>query len=291
MLNSELYAYSQNDTDAENAQNMIRLVHTAAVVVTKMNEFGEWLYSWPVIGRLTDQTLYYYRRFKCYYSNMSCEPNYECYTLSCILNQTRETSYSLALYQEYIEQYNHLPYIHFNYYVGFVNSLKMVVQKIGPNYMIRETDQCTVRSLTVHDVHPSGVRFLAISYSHPEMDAPITIELPAGFYLTHNVLFSATFIRWWLEYNLPSDDYVFDGRYVLTLMDTQFQLVTLYDGQSIRLHAMSYTVLPEVAAVSPDIALDSAGDSCKSANPEYQFETIEKSDVPSETKPCRWLFW
>lgn len=279
--------------EEENMETMIYIVQTAAVVITRVRELGQWIYhSHPLIGLITDQTLYQYKQFRCYYLGMSCEPNYKCYFLSTSLNEDF-SAVSIGLRQEYISRENYAPFYEYSYYLGLLSKIKLTVQKIQPYYLFRETAEQVTNTQTMDAVHESGVRFLAISYSHPDMDEPITIEIPSTYYLVHNVIFSATFIRWWLEYNVSPDDYVFDHRYEVSLMDTDFKVTTLHMGQSIQLHSNGYTVLPIQMAEYEEIEESIEDDSCKSAQPEYQFETIEKKDVPAPATDakCRWFFW
>jgi len=69
---------------------------------------------------------------------------------------------------------------------------------------------------------PSNVRFLSISYNHPDMDKSVEINLNRQWLMTGNQLFTPTFVLRALEYQ--SESYVFDDLYTIKVIDSNVNM-------------------------------------------------------------------
>ena len=88
----------------------------------------------------------------------------------------------------------------------------------------------------------SNVRLLAVNYTHPDMKNSISIELPNEMYVQNNELLSFIFVLRYLKQLPFYVKYVFDRRYVLTIMDDNIQQFQLYPHQYIILGKNSYVI-------------------------------------------------
>jgi hypothetical protein len=83
----------------------------------------------------------------------------------------------------------------------------------------------------------SNVEFLCIEYTHPKLSSPITITIPATYFVVGNELLSMAFIQRFLEYQSLFVTYYFDEEYVVNVMDQ--------DIQQYQLRRNNYIVLEE----------------------------------------------
>lgn len=88
------------------------------------------------------------------------------------------------------------------------------------------------------DFFRSRKHFLSIEYTHPDMKERLVIELDPAVYLTGNEILSARFVLRCLQYQ--PDDYVFDDRYVLDIMDSKIRMLTLTAGEYILIGNTEY---------------------------------------------------
>lgn len=65
----------------------------------------------------------------------------------------------------------------------------------------------------------SHVEFLCVEYVHPEMKSPISLNIPASYFLVGNELLSMAFVRRILEYKSVFTSFVFDEKYVVNVID------------------------------------------------------------------------
>ena len=84
----------------------------------------------------------------------------------------------------------------------------------------------------------SRKHFLSIEYTHPDMKELLVIELDPAVYLVGNEILSSRFILRCLQYQ--SDEYVFDDRYVLDIMDSKIRMFTLTVGEYILIGNTEY---------------------------------------------------
>ena len=87
----------------------------------------------------------------------------------------------------------------------------------------------------------STVRFLSITYTHPNMNYDVPFELPKSMYIGGNQLFTSTFVMRMLEYTVGSN-YVFDMNYTLKIMDRNVKYAELSSNQYIELGVDSWTL-------------------------------------------------
>jgi hypothetical protein len=79
----------------------------------------------------------------------------------------------------------------------------------------------------------SRKHFLSVEYTHPDMTERIVIDLdPAVYFL------SSRFVLRCLQYQ--SEEYVFDDRYVLDIMDSKIRMFTLTAGEYILIGNTEY---------------------------------------------------
>lgn len=87
----------------------------------------------------------------------------------------------------------------------------------------------------------SSVRFLSITYTHPNMNYDIQLELPKSMFIVGNQLLSSTFVMRMLEYTIGSN-YIFDMNYTLKIMDRNIKYAELSSNQYIELGVYTWAV-------------------------------------------------
>ena len=80
--------------------------------------------------------------------------------------------------------------------------------------------------------------FLSVEYTHPDMTERIVIDLDPAVYLVGNEILSSRFVLRCLQYQ--SEEYVFDDRYVLDIMDSKIRMLTLTSGEYILIGNTEY---------------------------------------------------
>jgi len=78
----------------------------------------------------------------------------------------------------------------------------------------------------------TSVKFISITYTHPNMTQNIDIELSDDYYVKGSRILSALFIKRYLEYNCAV--YFFDKRYKLIIIDNNADHIELRYGQYIQ---------------------------------------------------------
>lgn len=86
----------------------------------------------------------------------------------------------------------------------------------------------------------SSVKFLSIEYSHEKMAEPIVLDINENYYRVGNEICSVSFVNRMLEYQ--SRPYYFDSAYVLHIMDSNINEITLTSQQYILLEKDKYEV-------------------------------------------------
>ena len=92
----------------------------------------------------------------------------------------------------------------------------------------------------VEPVKPSKVEFLFMEYNHPDMSGSIELEIPCGMYNIGNELLSASFVLRLLE--KQNQEYVFDNRYELVILDEKMHRFTLQMNQYVLLEEDVYVI-------------------------------------------------
>ena len=87
----------------------------------------------------------------------------------------------------------------------------------------------------------SKVTFLTIDYTHPNMPNKIVINIPKNAYFVNNIILSPLFIKRYLEYQ--SDEYIFDDKYILKLMDNSIKMLSLKFNEYILIKEKTYEVI------------------------------------------------
>ena len=88
------------------------------------------------------------------------------------------------------------------------------------------------------DFVKSRKHFLSIEYTHPDMEERLVIDLDPAVYLVGNEILSSRFVLRCLQYQ--SDEYMFDDRYVLDIMDSKIRMLTLTAGEYILIGNTEY---------------------------------------------------
>ena len=96
------------------------------------------------------------------------------------------------------------------------------------------------KEFTMKDTVLSEVEFILVEYTHPKMNGSISFELPQGYYLVGNELFSPAFVQRYLE--LQREYYVFDDQYIINILDSEVNEQQLTFDQYIKLEEKSYLV-------------------------------------------------
>lgn len=79
---------------------------------------------------------------------------------------------------------------------------------------------------------------LSIEYTHPDMKERIVIELDPAIYLVGNEILSSCFVLRHLQHQ--SENYIFDDRYVLDIMDSKIKMLTLKASEYILIGNTEY---------------------------------------------------
>ena len=113
---------------------------------------------------------------------------------------------------------------------------RLLLMRIGEK-MISRIFRVNKESYDV-DFVKSRKCFLSIEYTHPDMKERLVIELDPAVYLVGNEILSSRFILRCLQYQ--SDEYVFDDRYILDIMDSKIRMLTLTAGEYILIGNTEY---------------------------------------------------
>ena len=95
---------------------------------------------------------------------------------------------------------------------------------------------------TPYDPKQSNVEFIFVEYNHPKMYEGIQMNIPRGFYMVGNELFSPAFVLRFLE--LQKKYYVFDNDYEICFVDHECEKKTINCEQYIEVLADSYEIRP-----------------------------------------------
>ena len=73
------------------------------------------------------------------------------------------------------------------------------------------------------------------------MPNKIVINIPKNAYFVNNIILSPLFIKRYLEYQ--SDEYIFDDKYILKLMDNSIKMLSLKFNEYILIKEKTYEVI------------------------------------------------
>lgn len=87
----------------------------------------------------------------------------------------------------------------------------------------------SIRSVGRSEMKP----FLAIQYSHPQQSDKLSINLDKKYYAIHNDILDSIFIKTYLSKTYNKDNYIFDDKYEIILIDSTANFHTLNSRQYI----------------------------------------------------------
>jgi hypothetical protein len=108
------------------------------------------------------------------------------------------------------------------------------------NYIFKTYSRSHLSCPETIDFEKSSVKFLSIEYTHEKMAEPIVLDISEDYYRVGNEIFSVSFVTRMLEYQ--SRPYYFDSAYVLHIMDSNINEITLTSQQYILLGKDNYEV-------------------------------------------------
>ena len=117
----------------------------------------------------------------------------------------------------------------------------------------------------------SNVEFMIVEYNHPDMHEGITLEIPKGYFMVGNELFSSAFVQRCLE--LQRKYYIFDMSYSISFIDDNLDKQTLTYEEYVYIDKESY-----VKRNVNDEELTDTDDETKGEDPILidTFETVDK---------------
>lgn len=86
---------------------------------------------------------------------------------------------------------------------------------------------------------PNNTRFLNVQYVHPMMKSPIKLTLDIKYIRNGNEVFSKIFVCRLLEQQYKANDYVFDDKYEIHLMDHSVNKVVIKSNQYMKFDDLS----------------------------------------------------
>ena len=188
------------------------LMHIYTVIQMKLYEIWMCCFDNSIVVHLIRNLVYEVRLYVCSYK---IEPNYP---YMCICSGENEL---------YIEiNKDHLADT-FNVLAKDISYVDLLIMRSGDKIVSRifreNNDDYGV------DLVKSRKHFLSIEYTHPDMEERVVIELDPAIYLVGNEILSSRFVLRCLQYQ--SDEYVFDDRYILDIMDSKIRMLTLTAGE------------------------------------------------------------
>lgn len=106
------------------------------------------------------------------------------------------------------------------------------------NYIFKTYSRSHLSCHETIDFKKSSVKFLSIEYTHEKMAEPIVLDISEDYYRVGNEIFSVSFVIRMLEYQ--SRPYYFDSTYLLHIMDSNINEITLTSQQYILLGKDNY---------------------------------------------------
>ena len=118
----------------------------------------------------------------------------------------------------------------------------LFVARNEEKYMFRSIPMQTSLSNTfsMKESVISDVEFIVAEYTHPKMKKAIAMDIPKGYYLAGNELFSPAFIQRFLE--LQKEYYIFDDEYVISILDSEVEEHKITFDQYVKLDEKSYSI-------------------------------------------------
>lgn len=233
-------------------------------IKTKLAKWGSYLYNnYTIIKNTVDTTSYTIKSIIARYNKHRIEPidtNWVCISILFANN----TEYFSGNTYVYLENYQYIkPHIRddtskIQYYNKCLQHLTETARSISMGDTITETmvtlkvgdilfnktynkDLIMNNDEQLYSNIQSKVTFLTIDYTHPNMPNKIVINIPKNAYFVNNIILSPLFIKRYLEYQ--SDEYIFDDKYILKLMDNSIKMLSLKFNEYILIKEKTYEVI------------------------------------------------
>lgn len=228
---------------------------------TRVSKCGNYLYNnFDVVKNTVDTSSYNYERIKAMYNAHRIEPFDNNWVCISILLKNDENLF-IGNKEIYLENYQHIkPHTtpdvskteYYNNCLSYFGKMATSIAKSDNNVIetmvtMKLDDGTTNHSFNKSTDEPtysntrSKSSFLTVEYTHPKMQNRISIELEQDLYFTNNVILSPLFIKRYLEYH--PEEFIFDEKYTINLMDDTINMITLTYSQSILLSEDSYTII------------------------------------------------
>jgi hypothetical protein len=130
--------------------------------------------------------------------------------------------------------------INFNFHKNFLNKSKeqLFIVCNNKNYYFLN-NYSSIDKYNFFEANHQEL-FIFIEYVHPKMNN-IQIDLPIEMFNNNNVLFTPSFVKWFLDSCNPN--YVFDMDYKINFVDTNLENFTIDSTQYIKITENSYEVI------------------------------------------------
>jgi hypothetical protein len=79
---------------------------------------------------------------------------------------------------------------------------------------------------------PNNTRFLNIQYVHPDLKSPLKLTVDLSYIRNGNMILDSIFVKRLLSHQYHSNEYVYDNKYEVHLMDHTINKVVLNNRQS-----------------------------------------------------------
>lgn len=233
-------------------------------IKTKVNNMGLYVYNNNTfIKNIVDKTSYKFKYAVASYNNHRIEPfNTSWICVSILL--LNDTEHIVGNNYIYIEDYHYIkPHVNedisrIQHYNNCLRHLTETAQSICNSDNVKDTmvtmkagdimfTKTYNKDLIMNEEEQlylniqSKVSFISIEYTHPSMQCKIIITIPKNTYFVNNIVLSSVFIKRYLEYQ--SENYVFDDKYVIQLMDNNINMFSLKHNEYILIKEKSYEVI------------------------------------------------
>jgi hypothetical protein len=143
--------------------------------------------------------------------------------------------------EELLKKYNHMLQEKIpNFIKGESNTEILFLLKTPNFYLSNIFNEYNYDDELKIELEKSDVSFINIDYVHPLMKEPINILLDSHYFYIGNEILSKSFILRYLKYQTNSFEYSND--YVIKIMDSNINQITLNSNQYIVLEKDNYTI-------------------------------------------------
>jgi hypothetical protein len=167
------------------------------------------------------------------------EPFNQPWTVTCVLQNneyregkyiTKDISYNqyISLFTDITTSKTHAEGLYIAHFGNMILYRSIFYRKRYNPLILRE------------ECRKSKAKMLVVEYTHPDMENSIFFDLDDFIYVEKNTLFSPLFVRRYLEHQ--GEEYVFDDKYVLRLMDNDVSSFELKSNQYLLMNENNYIV-------------------------------------------------